>query len=98
MVKNKIIEYTVFLASPSIDTVEEREVVCAAITAINSEPEYIDKAQLVLVRWDDPIQKITLSAGRSAQIDVIEQAGNPAECDLVIAIYRHSMGGKLGAR
>ena len=88
-------EYTVFLASPSADTLNAREAVAAVVRGINVDPQYEPDVQLKLLRWDDPDRTVALSAETNGQVDVIEQVGDPARCDLLIGIFRHTLGGKL---
>ena len=88
-------EFTVFLASPSADTLDARQAVAEAVKAINIDPGYAPRVQLKLLRWDDPDRTLALSAETNGQVDVIEQVGHPAHCDLLIGLLRHRMGGKL---
>ena len=88
-------EFTVFLASPSADTLDARQAVAEAVKAINLDPGYAPRVQLKLLRWDDPDRTLALSAETNGQVDVIEQVGHPAHCDLLIGLLRHRMGGKL---
>ncbi len=86
-------EYTVFLASPSSDTLDARDAVARVVHRINVDLE--GTVHLRLLRWDDPDRSLALSAETNGQVDVIEQIGHPAKCDLVIGIIRHTMGGRL---
>ena len=88
-------EYTVFLASPSADTLDARKAVADVVRSINADPRYEPEVQLRLLRWDDPDRTVALSAETNGQVDVIEQVGHPARCDLLIGLFRHTLGGKL---
>ena len=90
-------EFTVFLASPSADTLDARAAVAEAVKAINIDPGYAPHVHLQLLRWDDPDRTLALSAETNGQVDVIEQVGHPAHCDVLIGLLRHRMGGKLPA-
>jgi formylglycine-generating enzyme required for sulfatase activity len=88
-------EITIFLASPSSDTLEARQVVADVVHAINIDPAYKAKVFLKLLRWDDPDRTVALSAETNGQVDVIQQVGHPAKCDLLVGLFKHRMGGQL---
>ena len=88
-------EITVFLASPSADTLDARAAVAELVKAINLDLQDGLQVHLKLLRWDDPDRTLALSAETNGQVDVIEQVGHPARCDLLIGLLRHRMGGKL---
>jgi formylglycine-generating enzyme required for sulfatase activity len=88
-------EITIFLASPSSDTLEARQVVVDVVHAINTDPGYEKKVFLKLLRWDDPDRTVALSAETNGQVDVIQQVGHPAKCDLLVGLFKHRMGGQL---
>ena len=60
-------EFTVFLASPSADTLDAREAVAEAVKAINIDPGYAPRVRLTLLRWDDPDRTLALSAEGEAR-------------------------------
>ncbi len=88
-------EITIFLASPSSDTLEARQAVADVVKAINIDPAYKAKVFLKLLRWDDPDRTVALSAETNGQVDVIQQVGHPAKCDLLVGLFKHRMGGQL---
>ena len=71
-------EFTVFLASPSADTLDARQAVAEAVKAINLDPGYAPRVQLKLLRWDDPDRTLALSAETNGQVDVNRAGGPPS--------------------
>ncbi len=84
----------IFLASPS-DTAPARKAVNTVIEDINNDPIYRDLLKLDLVRWDDPGKPVPCSFLRNPQGDVVTYAGDPAQCQLVVGLFRHVFGSPL---
>ncbi|MEY4754699.1 MAG: hypothetical protein RJA44_2374, partial [Pseudomonadota bacterium] len=85
----------IFLASPSADTLDARARVVAVIREIGADALYSVHVQLNLQRWDDPARPVVCNRAGNPQQDIIQQVGSPADCDLVIGIFAHTMGGTL---
>lgn len=85
----------IFLASPQSDTVLAREAVVKAVRAIGADPAYRRRFQLDLLRWDDAMRGLVFEAAGSPQRAIEVQIGKPGECDLVIGLFAHTMGGFL---
>lgn len=86
--------FRVFLASPG-DTQPVREIAAQVVDALNTDPLLARRARIELLRWDDPQQPPPFSFLRTPQCDVSTYVGDPAQCDLVIGIYRHRFGTPL---
>ncbi len=84
----------IFLASPS-DTAPARATLNSVIEDINHDPAYRKSLQLDLVRWDDPSKPVPCSFLRNPQGDVVTYAGDPADCHLVVGLFRHVFGSPL---
>jgi formylglycine-generating enzyme required for sulfatase activity len=82
---------TIFLASPG-DTAPEREHVVALVENINHDPRYREHVQLRLCRCDDAMRPVPFSINEDPQTLIGRYAGTPSECDLVIALLRHTLG------
>jgi len=87
--------FTLFLASPSKDTGPAREAVVQAVQALTKETAFAQTLEIRLFRWDDPHRPVVLSLHEGGQPDVIEQMAHPAEVDLLIGLFCHTLGGTL---
>jgi formylglycine-generating enzyme required for sulfatase activity len=85
----------VFLASPSADTLEARARVVKVVEEIGADPQYAAHVRLELRRWDDPARPVLCDRASNPQQDIVQQIGSPGDCDLVIGIFAHTMGGML---
>jgi hypothetical protein len=85
----------IFLASPSADMLEARARVAKVVREIDADPQYGAHVQLDLRRWDNPARPVLCDRAGNPQQDIVQQIGSPAECDLVIAVLAHTMGGTL---
>ncbi|MET3605426.1 hypothetical protein ABIC99_003255 [Sphaerotilus sulfidivorans] len=85
----------IFLASPSADTLEARARVAQVVSEIGADPQYAPHVRLDLRRWDDPARPVVCDRAGNPQQDIVQQVGSPGECDLVIGIFAHTMGGTL---
>lgn len=85
----------IFLASPSKDTQAARQLVARAALEVAEEAAYREMFDVRLCRWDDPLHPVAVSAAHNPQQDIVEQVADPKKCDLVIALFRHTMGGRL---
>jgi formylglycine-generating enzyme required for sulfatase activity len=90
-----VVTVRIFLASPQSDTVLAREAVVKAVRAIGADPAYRRRFQLDLLRWDDAMRGLVFEAAGSPQRAIEVQIGKPGECDLVIGLFAHTMGGFL---
>jgi Sulfatase-modifying factor enzyme 1/NACHT domain len=90
-----VVTVRIFLASPQSDTVLAREAVVKAVLAIGADPAYRRRFQLDLLRWDDAMRGLVFEAAGSPQRAIEVQIGKPGECDLVIGLFAHTMGGFL---
>ena len=90
-----VVTVRIFLASPQSDTVLAREAVVKAVRAIGADPAYRRRFQLALLRWDDAMRGLVFEAAGSPQRAIEVQIGKPGECDLVIGLFAHTMGGFL---
>jgi hypothetical protein len=86
--------FTVFLASPG-DTQPVRDIAAQVVDALNADALLAGRARIQLLRWDDPQQPPPFSFLRTPQRDVTTYVGDPADCDLVVGIYRHRFGTPL---
>lgn len=84
----------IFLASPK-DTAEARQGVADVVEAIAHDPAYRERVEIELRRWDDPNRPVPLSFRRNPQADVVEYTGDPSDCDLLVALFRHVFGSPL---
>ncbi|MET3606094.1 hypothetical protein ABIC99_003929 [Sphaerotilus sulfidivorans] len=87
----------IFLASPW-DTAEARQVVAKTVQSVASDPAYRHRVEIDLRRWDDPDRPVPVSFRRNPQADVVEYVGDPADCDLVVGLFRHVFGSPLPER
>ncbi|MEY2873907.1 MAG: hypothetical protein RLZZ373_1278 [Pseudomonadota bacterium] len=87
----------IFLASPSADTMEARARVVQVVNEIGADPQYAPHVRLDLRRWDDPARPVVCDRADNPQQDIVKQVGSPGDCDLVIGIFAHTMGGTLPA-
>ena len=87
----------IFLASPW-DTAEARQVVAKTIQTVASDPAYRHRVEIDLRRWDDPDRPVPVSFRRNPQADVVDYVGDPADCDLVVGLFRHVFGSPLPER
>ena len=71
-------EFTIFLASPSADTLGARDAVAEEVDKINIDPWYAPQLRLKLLRWDDPDRTLALSAETNGQVDVNRAGGPPS--------------------
>ena len=71
-------EFTIFLASPSADTLGARDAVAEEVKKINIDPWYAPQLRLKLLRWDDPDRTLALSAETNGQVDVNRAGGPPS--------------------
>ncbi|MEX8503199.1 MAG: formylglycine-generating enzyme family protein [Leptothrix ochracea] len=85
----------IFLASPSADTHEARARVVAVVDEINADLQYNVHVRLDLRRWDDPVRPVICDRSGNPQQNVVKQAADPADCDLVIGLLANTMGGTL---
>ncbi|MEX8517766.1 MAG: formylglycine-generating enzyme family protein [Leptothrix sp. (in: b-proteobacteria)] len=92
-------QYTVriFLASPSADTLHARARVAEVVQEIGADPQYAVQVRLELRRWDDPARPVICDRSGNPQQDIVRQVGAPGECELVIGLFAHTMGGTLPA-
>ena len=84
----------IFLASPS-DTAPARAQVAEVVDEINADPLWRKNVHIELLRWDDTTRPVPCSFLRNPQRDVIDVTGDPAGCDLVVALFRHEFGSPL---
>ncbi|GAB1436795.1 hypothetical protein MASR2M32_30440 [Sphaerotilus sulfidivorans] len=84
----------IFLASPK-DTAEARQGVADVVETIAHDPAYRERVEIELRRWDDPNRPVPLSFRRNPQADVVEYTGDPSDCDLLVALFRHVFGSPL---
>ena len=84
----------IFLASPA-DTAPAREIISQLVHDIGQEPAYRTTLRLELLRWDDPTRPVPCSFLRNPQREVVDYAGDPGDCDLVIGLFRHVFGSPL---
>lgn len=87
----------IFLASPSADTLEARARVVQVVNEIGADPQYAPHVRLDLLRWDDRAKPVVCDRAGNPQQDIVQQVGSPGDCDLVIGIFAHTMGGTLPA-
>lgn len=87
----------IFLASPSADTLEARARVVQVVNEIGADPLYAPHVRLDLRRWDDPARPVVCDRAGNPQQDIVQQVGSPGDCELVIGIFAHTMGGQLPA-
>jgi hypothetical protein len=85
----------IFLASPSADTEEARAKVVQAVDEVARDKQYGPRLSIELWRWDDPGRRVVCERGHNPQRDILKQIGSPGDCDLVIGILAHTMGGTL---
>ncbi len=85
----------IFLASPSADTLEARARVVQVVNEIGADPLYAAHVRLDLRRWDDPARPVACDRAGNPQQDIVQQVGSPGDCELVIGIFAHTMGGTL---
>lgn len=85
----------IFLASPSADTLEARARVAQVVDEIGADPQYAPHVRLELRRWDDPARPVVCDRAGNPQQDIVRQIGSPGDCELVIGIFAHTMGGRL---
>ena len=92
---SEVVTVRIFLASPSADTLEARARVVQVVDEINVDPQYVLHVKLDLRRWDDPARPVVCDRAGNPQQDIVKQVGSPGDCDLVIGIFAHTMGGTL---
>jgi formylglycine-generating enzyme required for sulfatase activity len=86
--------FKIFLASPG-DTAPARAQVVEVVQAINTDALTRDHVHIELLHWDNKDQPVPCSFLRNPQHDVVKVTGDPAGCDLVIALFRHEFGSPL---
>ena len=92
---SEVVTVRIFLASPSADTMEARARVVQVVNEIGADPLYAAHVRLDLRRWDDPARPVVCDRAGNPQQDIVQQVGSPGDCELVIGIFAHTMGGTL---
>ncbi|MDZ7812232.1 MAG: SUMF1/EgtB/PvdO family nonheme iron enzyme [Ideonella sp.] len=84
----------IFLASPK-DTATLRALARQVLEELRDSALSQGRFQLEILAWDDPKKPVPCSFLRNPQWAVMDYTGDPAECDLVIGLFRHQFGSPL---
>lgn len=86
----------IFLGAPNADTAQARQAVVDVVDRINARDSIAQmKLRLQLLRWNDPLKPVAMSFAQDPQRAVLQGMCPPEQCDLVIALLAHTMGGVL---
>ena len=86
--------FYVFLASPD-DVEKEREIVRSVVKKLGAERRFRDHLAIQLVAWDQPGGNVAMDATMTPQRAISQGLRLPANCDLVVVIFRARMGTPL---